>query len=75
MKNLIIVAIVAVSLIGAPIVSYSGDEEWATAGKVLAIVEGVRIITGGNVDPIGNITGIKGNNGWFSGGNSSYSRR
>jgi hypothetical protein len=32
--------------------------QWDVAGKVLTGVEGVRIITGGKVDPIGQIIGV-----------------
>ncbi|MFH1857875.1 MAG: hypothetical protein ABH845_03100 [Candidatus Omnitrophota bacterium] len=36
----------------------SEASDWDKAGKALAVMEGVRIITGGNVDLIGNVTGI-----------------
>lgn len=39
--------------------SYAGDDEWSDAGKVMAIMEGVRVLTGGGVDIIGSVTGIK----------------
>ena len=74
MKNLIVIIMVVTIMIGTTSLSYSGDEEWATAGKVLAIIEGARVITGGNLDLIGNVTGISSNGGWFSSGNSSSSR-
>ena len=32
--------------------------DWGTVGKVLTGVTGLRLITGGNVDIIGNLTGI-----------------
>ena len=74
MKKLLKVIVIGVSIVGALSLSYAGDDEWATAGKVLAIVEGARVITGGNVDVIGNVTGINKNRGWFSGGHSNSAR-
>jgi hypothetical protein len=62
--------------------------DWDKAGKALAIIEGVRVVTGGKVDIIGTITGINrprqeareydrrqyaGNNGWHR-GNDKYER-
>jgi len=35
---------------------YASD--WDKAGKALTIIEGMRILTGGKVDIVGNITGI-----------------
>jgi len=70
MKKSILILAIALSLAGTLKLSYAGDEEWATAGKVLAVVEGVRVITGGNVDVIGNVAGINKNKGLFSSGNS-----
>ncbi|MBN2483928.1 MAG: hypothetical protein JXD21_06995 [Candidatus Omnitrophica bacterium] len=35
---------------------YASD--WDKAGKILTVVEGMRILTGGKVDIVGNITGI-----------------
>lgn len=56
MKKLI-VSVVAVSLlVGSSLPSYASD--WDKAGKALAIIEGVRILTGGKVDVVGRITGI-----------------
>ena len=51
--------IIALSLIAMAAPSYASD--WDKAGKVLAAIEGVRILTGGRVDPIGNIAGINNN--------------
>lgn len=57
MKKTIIVTFVLVGLImGLKSVSFASD--WDKAGKALTIIEGVRVITGGKVDLIGNITGI-----------------
>ena len=36
----------------------SDASDWDKAGKALTIIEGVRVLTGGKVDLIGNITGI-----------------
>ena len=60
MKKVIISLVVIGALIGPSAQSYASD--WDKAGKALAVIEGVRIITGGNVDLIGNITGISKNN-------------
>ncbi len=60
MKKVIISLVVIGTLIGPSAQSYASD--WDKAGKALAVIEGVRIITGGNVDLIGNITGISKNN-------------
>ena len=43
MKKLLMVILIATVITGVLNLSYAGDDEWATAGKVLAIVEGVRI--------------------------------
>jgi len=66
-----IVSLIIVGLIaGTSIPSYASD--WDKAGKALAVVEGVRVITGGNVDIIGNLTGISRNSIWRS--NQGYGR-
>ena len=57
MKKLIIMAVVAVGLVlGISVNSFASD--WDKAGKAFAIIEGVRVLTGGAVDVIGTITGI-----------------
>jgi len=43
-------------LLGFLGVSFASD--WDVAGKVLTGIEGLRILTGGNVDIVGNIAGI-----------------
>ena len=63
MKRWIVAAVVIAVTLGISIPSYASD--WDKAGKVLAVVEGARILTGGNVDIIGNITGIN-KGGWNS---------
>ena len=56
MKNLTVLAlIVMLSTVSIPD-TFASD--WDIAGKVLTGIEGLRIITGGNVDLIGSITGI-----------------
>ena len=64
MKKTIVVLAVVVAVTSVSIPTYASD--WDKAGKALAVIEGVRIITGGNVDLIGNLTGINRNNryGW-----------
>jgi len=37
------------------------SSDWDVAGKVLTGIEGLRIISGGNIDLIGNLTGINSN--------------
>jgi len=38
------------------------SSDWDVAGKVLTGIEGLRIISGGNIDLIGNIAGINSSN-------------
>ena len=57
--SLMVVLIVVVMVTGFGITSYASD--WDKAGKVFAAIEGIRVLTGGNVDIIGSITGIKQN--------------
>ncbi|MBU3912091.1 MAG: hypothetical protein KKD90_05845 [Candidatus Omnitrophica bacterium] len=72
MKKVTIVSMIVVgTLIGTSASSYASD--WDKAGKALAAIKGVRIITGGNVDLIGNITGINRNNS-NPGRNKSYAK-
>jgi len=72
MKKVIISLVVIGALIGPSAQSYASD--WDKAGKALAVIEGVRIITGGNMDLVGNITGISRNNS-RSNNNRSYAKR
>lgn len=37
---------------------FSGDREWATTGKILTGLEGLRILSGGRTDVVGSVTGI-----------------
>ena len=55
--SLMVGLMVIVGVIGFEVPSYASD--WDKAGKVLATLAGLRVLTGGNVDIIGNITGIK----------------
>ncbi|MFC1621257.1 hypothetical protein ACFL2G_03025 [Candidatus Omnitrophota bacterium] len=73
MKKVIIVSLVAVGILACPSAS-SHASDWDKAGKALAAIEGVRIITGGNVDLIGNITGI-GQNNRRSDRNRTYAKK
>jgi len=50
-------ALIAGSLVAGTSV-YSFASDWDKAGKALAIIEGIRIVTGGKADIIGTITGI-----------------
>ena len=73
MKNVMagLVALAVVATFAAP--SYAKDKEWANAGKVLAIIEGARILTGGNMDLIGNVTGIN-RSSWNQRGHENHRR-
>jgi hypothetical protein len=51
--------VIAVLMASFTALSYASD--WDVAGKVLTGIEGMRIITGGKVDIIGTMTGIKNN--------------
>ena len=55
--SLMVVLMAGVVITGFWEPSYASD--WDKAGKIFAAVEGVRILTGGKVDLIGRITGIK----------------
>jgi hypothetical protein len=59
-KKFSVVAVIVILTFGlsAGTLFAGNDEEWDTAGKVLAVIEGARIITGGTIDPLGNIAGI-----------------
>ena len=57
MKKLIVGLMVIGVLLAIAAPSYAKDKDWATAGKVLAIIEGARVLTGGNLDLIGTVTG------------------
>ena len=56
MKIKILGLTILVIILGLAIPAYSSD--WDKVGKAAAIVEGVRILTGGEVDVIGNLVGI-----------------
>lgn len=64
MKKIIITVLVVGTIATTSIRSYASD--WDVAGKVFAGIEGLRILTGGNVDIIGTMAGIKkdDNDGW-----------
>jgi len=56
MKKVTIIILCLTFTGGISNVSYASD--WDKAGKVFAIIEGMRVLTGGKVDVIGNVTGI-----------------
>ena len=57
MRKIIAVAFIAAGIIASTVtISFASD--WDKAGKVLTIIEGLRVFTGGKVDLIGAITGI-----------------
>lgn len=55
-KPVIAVLVIAGLVLGFTTFSFASD--WDKAGKALAIIEGVRVVTGGKVDIIGTVTGI-----------------
>ncbi|MGD9015699.1 MAG: hypothetical protein PVI33_06730 [Candidatus Omnitrophota bacterium] len=55
--GLMVSLMVVIGIIGFQAPAYASD--WDKAGKVLATLAGIRVLTGGNVDIIGNITGIR----------------
>jgi hypothetical protein len=57
MKKLTVMTLVAAALaVGICTQGYASD--WDKAGKILTVIEGMRVVTGGKVDIIGTITGI-----------------
>lgn len=56
MKKFMIALLVAAISFTASQPAFASD--WDKAGKALAIIEGLRIVTGGNVDLVGGLTGI-----------------
>ncbi|MFH1868116.1 MAG: hypothetical protein ABH843_04005 [Candidatus Omnitrophota bacterium] len=64
----IILSITILAVLGG-FTSYGYASDWDKAGKALAVIAGARILTGGKVDIIGNVTGIN------HGGGSSWGRK
>ena len=62
MRKLIIVLLSFIIVFSGVNVSYASD--WDKAGKAFAIIEGLRVITGGKVDVIGKVTGIDNDKGY-----------
>jgi hypothetical protein len=56
-----LIVVLALSIL-VPSLAYASD--WDKAGKALTIVEGIRLLTAGKVDVIGNIAGINKDNGY-----------
>lgn len=54
--SLILCALALVA--GSTVPSHAGDKDWARAGKALTVIEGLRVVTGGDLDVIGKVTGI-----------------
>lgn len=52
-----ILSLILAGFLSAP-QAFAGEQEWEDAGKALAVIEGLRILTGGTVDVIGGVTGI-----------------
>lgn len=58
MNKSLIVSVIAAGLVaGAVRPGFASD--WDKAGKVLAVTEGLRIVTGGAFDILGSITGVR----------------
>ena len=57
MRKIVVVALITAGIV-AGVSTNSFASDWDKAGKALAIIEGVRVVTGGAVDVIGTITGI-----------------
>ena len=55
----IIVGIIFLGLLAGVNIQQGYASDWDKAGKVLTIIEGARILTGGKVDIIGTLTGTK----------------
>jgi hypothetical protein len=53
----LILAMLAISTF--PAFAASNERNWATAGKVLAITEGLRILSNGSIDALGIVTGVR----------------
>ena len=53
-KTITIILILALSL-SFPAIGFASD--WDKAGKALTIIEGLRVLSGGDIDVIGNLTG------------------
>jgi hypothetical protein len=58
--SLMVGLMIVVGIIGFWTPGYASD--WDKAGKILTAFEGIRVLSGGNVDIIGSITGINKNN-------------
>jgi len=64
MKKVIMVLVASAIVVGSSngFVRTSYASDWDKAGIILTGIEGMRILTGGKVDIIGNIAGINNNN-------------
>lgn len=64
MKNLIISMLTFVFLFTTAGIGSASD--WDKAGKILTVMEGLRFVSGGNIDVIGGLTdAVHGNNGRY----------
>lgn len=64
MKKKAVLGFVVILSTGFAFNAFASD--WDKVGKILTGVEGVRILTGGNVDLIGTITGVNKTNKTYS---------
>jgi hypothetical protein len=56
MKKIILLAFLAFLCVGIVAPAYASD--WDVAGKILTGIEGLRIISGGRIDPIGGMINV-----------------
>ncbi|HQO37569.1 MAG TPA: hypothetical protein PLP56_00730 [Candidatus Omnitrophota bacterium] len=57
--NKFFIALLVAGALAAGSVTPAFASDWDKAGKVLAVTEGLRIVTGGAFDLLGSITGVK----------------
>ena len=60
MKKTILILVISATMVGLVTPAYASD--WDKFGKAMAAIEGIRIISGGRVDIIGTITGVRKDN-------------
>ena len=60
MKKTALILIITTTVVTVVVPAYASD--WDKFGKIMAGIEGVRILSGGRVDILGTITGINDNN-------------
>ncbi len=56
MKRIVTMILVLTVFLSYPVSAFASH--WDKAGKALAVIEGLRVLSGGDIDVIGNLTGI-----------------